>query len=504
MFVNIAFLRRVGILVFLVALSSVSWATGKYFQSPQSYDSGGGYTTSMAVADVNGDGTLDLIVGSGGMVGVLLGNGDGTFQTVQPYPTNGGGSASIFVADVNSDGKPDLVVASYYWNQDSMIIVLLGNGDGTFQPARSYASGGAGAQSVFVADLNGDGKLDVVVANCVKTGEDCHEPPSGTATGNVGVLLGNGDGTFHPAVNYDSGASIAFSVVAAEVNGDGKLDLIVGNSCVSAENCGSGAIGVLLGNGDGTFQPAVAHIWGGDIPNAMMVADVNSDGKPDLVLGGYFTTGVSLGNGDGTFQDVVTYATGGWLVQSIAFGDVDGDGVPDLVAVSRSGAYPHDYAGCVGVLRGNGDGTFQAPKVFTSGGWSAESVALADVNRDSRLDLLVADYEGKRHSRGVAVVFLNASAFRTTTTLTSSPNPSKLGQMVTFAATVTTSGPDPVTGRVKFWEGTRSLGAANVNGGVATLTKSKFAVGTHSITAQYLGSSSNGKSTSSPVEQVVQ
>lgn len=156
---------------------------------------------------------------------------------------------------------------------------------------------------------------------------------------------------------------------------------------------------------------------------------------------------------------------------------------------------------------GNGDGTFRAPKVFTSDGQVAATIALADVNRDGRLDLIVANMcaSGDRNcSHGAAVVFLNASFFRTTTNLTSSLNPSKFGQTVTFTATVTPSGPDAVSGRVRFWDGTKSLGAGNVNGGVATLTKSTLPIGTHSITAQYLGDSSDGKSTSSAVEQTVQ
>ncbi len=515
MFVNSAFLRHVNILVFLVALSSVSWATGKYFQSPQSYDSGGWAANSMAVAELNGDDNWDLVIGHlagascpGGEVAVLLGSGDGTFQTAQPYCIGGGGYSAIFVVDVNSDGKPDLIVAKEFFSDtdfdDGGVAVLLGNGDGTFQPAQSYKSGGGQADSVFLTDLNGDGKLDIVVANWCKTGEDCQEPPFGTATGNVGVLLGNGDGTFQSAVNYDSGGTIAVSVIAADVNRDGKADLIVGHRCVNNDTCGDGAIGILSGNGDGTFQPAVAFNWGGERPNSMLVTDVNNDGKLDLLVGGIFFAGISLGNGDGTFRDPVAYPTGGWLVDSIVLGDVNGDGVPDLVSVSRSGAYPHDYAGCVGVLLGNGDGTFQAPNIFTSDGHAAESVALADVDRDGRLDLLVANYSGRRSSQGNVAVFLNTSPFRTTTTLTSSPNPSKLGQTVTFTAKVTTSGPDPLSGRVKFWDGTKSLGAGNVSDGVATLTKSKLAVGTHLTTAQYMGDSSNGKSTSSVVEQVVQ
>src|ERR1019366_4709092 len=138
-------------------------------------------------------------------------------------------------------------------------------------------------KSVAVADVNGDGKPDVVVGNC------------GDST--VGVLLGNGDGTFQPAVTYFtyfSGCWNPTAVAVADLNGDGKPDLVMG--------CGSiAAVGVMLGNGDGTFQPAVTYDSGGRDPWSVAVADVNGDGNPDLLVANYAsgTVGVLLGNGDG-------------------------------------------------------------------------------------------------------------------------------------------------------------------------------------------------------------
>jgi uncharacterized membrane protein len=118
--------------------------------------------------------------------------------------------------------------------------VLLGNGDGTFQVAKDYNLGSA-INSVVTADVNGDGKLDSLVA-------------MGGIHNNVGVLLGNGDGTFQPVVAYDSGGNNTLSVVVADVNTDGKPDLLVGNQCDMTSNCADGSVGVLLGNGDGTGQ----------------------------------------------------------------------------------------------------------------------------------------------------------------------------------------------------------------------------------------------------------
>ena len=136
----------------------------------------------------------------------------------------------------------------------------------SFATAVVYDSGGSGADSVAVADVNGDGKPDLLVAN-----------EGNGSTGSVSVLLGNGDGTFQPAVTYGSGAKVAASVAVADVNGDGKPDLLVANG-----GNGTGSVGVLLGNGDGTFQKAVNYGTGvADGSSWVAVADVNGDGKPD-------------------------------------------------------------------------------------------------------------------------------------------------------------------------------------------------------------------------------
>jgi hypothetical protein len=151
------------------------------------------------------------------------------------------------------------------------VSILLGNGDGTFQAAVSYSSGGISALSVAVADVNGDGKLDLLVAN------------SGSST--VGVLLGNGDGTFQSAVAYSAG-SIYSPAVVADVSGDGKLDLLVGNY--------PGSVAALLGSGDGTFQSPLAYSSGGSGPTSVAIGDVNGDGQPDVVVANFYSNSVGV------------------------------------------------------------------------------------------------------------------------------------------------------------------------------------------------------------------
>jgi hypothetical protein len=269
------------------------------FQPPLTYDSAGAQTNldySVTVADVNGDGNADLLVANSGddTVGVLLGNGDGTFKVAVTYPSGGSAPVSTVVADVNGDGKLDLLVVnscSDCVTDAGSVAVLLGNGDGTFQAAVPYGSLGYAPRAVAVADVNGDGKPDIVVAN------NCVNYLCSNSSGSVAVLLGNGNGTFQAAVAYDSGTSYANSVTVADVNGDGKLDLLVANSCGTGSNCTNGTVGALLGNGNGTFQAAVTYNSGGYGAGSVAVADVNGDGKPDVVVSNQCASSSNCTNG---------------------------------------------------------------------------------------------------------------------------------------------------------------------------------------------------------------
>ena len=314
----------------------------------------------MAKGDFDGNGVTDLVVvnNASNTVSVLLGKGDGTFQPAVNYFV-GSNPSSVVVGDFNGDGKQDLAVALH---GTAAVTVLLGNGDGTFQPEVAYGLPSV-ATSIVVGDFNKDGKLDLAVADDV--------------AGSVSVLLGNGDGTFKAAVNYTVGAGPDF-VVTGDFNGDGNLDLVVANG-------GSGTISMLKGVGDGTFGAAVNTTVSTD-PDAIAVADFNGDGKLDIAVtnGATGVLLILLGNGDTTFQTPTT--TSIYFVQSnptsLAVADLNGDGKPDLVLTN------HD-SDTVGVMMGIGDGTFYAPVNYIVPGGPA-SVVIGDFNGDHNLDLAIA------------------------------------------------------------------------------------------------------------------
>ncbi len=264
----------------------------------------------------------------------------------------------VAIADLNGDGKQDLVTANY---GSDTVSVLLGNGDGTFAGQQTFAVA-SGPVSVAIADLNGDGKQDLVTTNY-------------NSSGTVSVLLGNGNGTFQTRQTFAVGR-YPFSVAIADLNGDGKQDL-------AAANAGSNTVSVLLGNGDGTFAAQQTFAVGTG-PLSVAIADLNGDGRQDLVTAnsGSNTVSVLLGNGDGTFAAQQISAVNS-NPQSVAIADLNGDVKQDLVTGNWG-------SNTVSVLLGNGDGTFAAQQTFAFSG-SPQCVAIADLNGDGKQDLVAAN-----------------------------------------------------------------------------------------------------------------
>ena len=253
---------------------------------------------------------------------------------------------------------------------------------------------------------------------------------------------------------------------------------------------GEGSVGVLLGNGDGTFQPVVAYGSAGVGAFSIAVADVNADGKPDIVVAnfGSGTVGVLLNNTRVPLSQTVVVTSGSPTLvgQPVTF---------TATVTSAQGTIPD------GELVTFYDGITKLGSVALA----AETAVYTTSALSGKTHTIKATYVGDamfKSSTGRVKQVVNKES--TTTTLSSSSNPSVYGQAVTFAATVTSAGPSTPTGTVRFKDGTLGIGSATLSGGVATLTKSTLAVGTHTITAQYVGDAETAQSTSAVLNQVVQ
>jgi FG-GAP-like repeat/Abnormal spindle-like microcephaly-assoc'd, ASPM-SPD-2-Hydin len=330
---------------------------------------------SVVAGDFNGDGKLDLAVSCGSAVSVLLGNGDGTFK---PHLDSGAGGVSLAAGDFNGDGKLDLAVNGA--GVGALLTVLLGNGDGTFVATQQYLGGSA----VAANDLRGNGILDLIVSSA--------GGPSGDTYNSIAVLLGNGDGTFQPEVHYGTDSApgqSSGSFAVTDLNGDGKLDVAVAD-CACNVQLVPGNISVLLGFGDGTFVGKSDYGAGGR-PSTLTAADFNNDGHLDLATANPPPNSVSvlLGNANGTFQPQVSYPVG-TLPQSVAAADLRNNGDVDLITANKVCVTPPCTPGSVSVLLGHGDGTFQT-HVDYAAGLEPASVAVGDFRSNGTLDLAVAN-----------------------------------------------------------------------------------------------------------------
>jgi hypothetical protein len=336
---------------------------------------------SVTAADFNGDGHLDAATANrdaNNAVGVLLGNGDGTFEAAVSFDV-GAKPAFILAADLNEDGAPDLITA----NQDAdSVTVLLGNGNGTFQGPTTFTLATNDDPAALAAgDLDGDGDLDLAVANY---GSDT-----------VRVLLGDGSGT-----SFTQGASVPVndgpvSIALADFNNDDQLDLATAAG-------GFGGLNITLNTGGATFGPTT-NFETGFCANGVTTGDFNHDGNIDAAVACVFPSGdgvsVLLGKGDGTFHTYpnppgspvphVNYNAGNQTPGYITTGDLDGDGNLDLVTANyaSTGQFANNS---LTVLPGKADGTFGKARVYY-GGAAPKSVVVGDFNGDGDADVVSAD-----------------------------------------------------------------------------------------------------------------
>jgi hypothetical protein len=331
--------------------------TARSFRPQSSYPVGKN-PSGIAYGDFNNDEKIDVaaVNATDNTVSILLGNGDGTFQPQNTFQV-GNSPQGIIVADLNGDGKPDLAVTN---SADGTVSVLLGNGDGTFAP--QVVNGvGSGPQGITAADFNGDAKPDLAVTN--------------QNDGTVSILLGNGDGTFKNQFTLPVGKG-PLGIVAGAFTGSGKpQDLVVVNS---ADN----TLSLLQGNGDGSFSAqSIIDDPIGTSPASIVAADFNGDGNLDVAITSNSAVTVLLGNGDGTFQ----YSPS--LVVSLPFnpfgitaGDFNSDGILDLAVINSNGS-------TAVILTGNGNGTFQPQNSYVVGN-SPGMIAAADLDGDGKPDLV--------------------------------------------------------------------------------------------------------------------
>ena len=528
----------------------------------------GSWPSSVAAADFNQDGKLDLAVtnyGSqpaGNTVSILLGDGKGNF-TLASSPAPGINPSPVVLGDFNADGKLDLAIADVTW--DSMyqaITTLIGDGKGNFSLTSSspVSFDNWFGNTIAVGDFNGDGKLDIAVADRINNrisilmnnGRQKQTTTTLVSTSNpsafwqavtltaavssgsdkpTGLLVfWEGSAMLGTATLTDGSASIALQLTAgshsitAEYQGSVEYSASVSTAFNQVVNRATtttslvSSLNPVFVNQTVTYSVTVSGQYGGSVTGNVAFQD-----------GGVTVATVALSWNQQTSFSTSYTAAGAHQITASYLGDSNNSASTSKVLVETiwqptitsktvvvtSGSpsfvgQPVTFTATVtsthssipdGELVTFFDGWTQLASVALTGGTAAYTTA----SLAAKTHYIKAEYQGdatfKPSSGTVKQVVLK---YATTTTLTSSPNPSTYGQPVTFTATVTPSGTYAPTGKIWFKDGSSGIRTVLLNGGVATLTTSKLAVGNHSITAEYLGDSYNAKSTSPAVEQVVQ
>jgi hypothetical protein len=364
----------------------------------------------IILSDFNNDTYLDIAAtfNSDSTVGILLGCGNGSFTSMMNYSTGYiAGPVGIAVGDFNNDGRSDIVVANFIICN---VGVLLGYGNGSFDAIIPYSTGNASSPAaVAVGDFNNDDRLDIVVAN--------------SNSSNVGVLLGYGNGSFSALMTYSTEiGSSPWAVTVIDLDIDGQLDIIVANYL------GADSISIFFGYGNGSFQNQLAYSTGYQSwPIDVTVGDFNSDNQLDIAiaLNNENNVGILLGNGNRKFSNITIYSTGsGSKPYSVRVSDFNNDNHLDIAVNNRG-------ISNIVVLFGFGDGTFLLGTAYSTGsGSQPHGLAIGDLNKDGRLDIVVPNY----YANNIGVFFgygteVFAGVIPYTTGVGSQPNSVAIGDL---------------------------------------------------------------------------
>ena len=314
-------------------------------------------------ADLDDDGNIDFVsILSYENLSVFKGNGDGTVERTVDY-TVGPTATSVCIADFDGDLIDDVAVINRSFD---IVSIFLGNGDGTFRDKTDFAAGGDPLMCC-VSDFNGDGTFDIAVSNAY--------------TRMVAVLFGNGDGSFQPPMNFPTTSYIKhpYGICTSDFDGDGDSDIAVAADSLHYSSC---SLGIMMNNGDGTFQPPVIYRsdWR---TRKLAAADIDGDGFDDIIAKYNRGIRVSMNNGDGTFQSDSYYLYFDNGVGAFTCSDFNGDGDLDIMVAGE------EYRCPITFLAGNGDGTFQIEQYFIAGE-SGYDLCAPDLDNDGDPDLVAA------------------------------------------------------------------------------------------------------------------